>query len=551
MKPWLHSWRWVVAVVAAAATGWIVAGWRPGTDRSGRLAHEEGPVKPARMTATGIGRYEADFAAVAAAGNPAAQMAAAVALAGRIDPADFASFLENLRLLPAHSAQGLASRTVLRRWVAHDPAAALRWCATHDRDMIDGVLDEWALRTPSDQLAGLLDEIPANYRTQAVPSLFSALAKHDPEAAMALLAPYKPELAIHRLSAGFDDLARQDPSWLLQSAEDLPAEVRQRARLAAAKAMTEAARDDGIAWMMTQPDRRNLLAGLSDDPALVPSLLAAVAALPQGEQRGMHLSLHHLSWGGASEFIDAIGAHQGQLAEPLLRELLRNTGYSLAQAENPGVLANRLLAMEAGKFWNFVPFATIWANRSPEDARAWASALPDETQRRQAMDAMASVTRSEETTDRWPLAERLAEQFKHGHFSDPHQLLALGDDERRQVLEDGFRQFLEKDSPRVPDLAQHYPAEAARAVASVLTAENTATLMRSLTEIASHWAVADPVAAAQWAATLPPGVSRAWAAANVVEHWRIVDEPAARAWVESLPPDEGEAAATALRHAGQ
>jgi hypothetical protein len=59
--------------------------------------------------------------------------------------------------------------------------------------------------------------------------------------------------------------------------------------------------------------------------------------------------------------------------------------------------------------------------------------------------------------------------------------------------------------------------------------------MRPLTATASAWAAEDPQAAARWAATLPPGEPRTWAAANVAAQWRLIDESAARAGIQALP----------------
>jgi len=49
-----------------------------------------------------------------------------------------------------------------------------------------------------------------------------------------------------------------------------------------------------------------------------------------------------------------------------------------------------------------------------------------------------------------------------------------------------------------------------------------------------------------WAAALPPGDTRAWAAANVAIQWRLVNPAAARAWVDSLPAADRAVAASAM-----
>ena len=90
----------------------------------------------------------------------------------------------------------------------------------------------------------------------------------------------------------------------------------------------------------------------------------------------------------------------------------------------------------------------------------------------------------------------------------------------------------------LPQISQHYPAETARWLSDTLTAESTPLLMPALTSTAAHWASEDPRAAAAWAAALPSGGARAWAAVNVFDQWRQFDETSARTWWESLPAEE-------------
>jgi len=181
----------------------------------------------------------AGYAAVWAAGDVSAQMAAAIALAEAVPPESFARFLEDLHRLPAHSARGLASRTLLRRWVAVDPEAALAWCAARDGDLVAGVAGEWARRDPdrSDAILGLL---PAERLLEGTVAVFEALVSHDREAAMALLA--RPELAAAAPAIGpsLRALAGADPAWLLERAEALPDPSRRSVRAAVAQSMAEA-----------------------------------------------------------------------------------------------------------------------------------------------------------------------------------------------------------------------------------------------------------------------------------------------------------------------
>lgn len=555
MNRFLPLWRSIALVLGSLAVGWWVTGWWAAPDRTDGVDQNDGPSKPGRMTTFGKGSLDAEFASVTAAGGADDQMAAAVALAGRIDPKDFAEFLDNLRHLPAHAAQGLASRTVLRRWVALDPAAALQWCATHDRDLVDGVLDEWVRNTPPDQIAGQLEQIPASHRVQAIPSLFNGLATHDPEAAMDLLSRPGASSTMHRISQALDQLALRDPDWLVERAESLPDQVRQRVRGAAARAMMETGAAEALAWVMAQPDRNSLMTNLSEKPKFLPSLLAAAAAMPPSEQQFLRLRFlipYNLNSSEATAIVDSIVTHHGQLSNYIVVNMLGNVGYALVRADDPGALADRVIALGDAQNFQVGSFASLWARRSPEEARAWAASLTDETKRRKAIEAIDGATRPPVDAPPASLVEQLTAQATLGELHEPHRLLALTGDQRRQVLQAEFHRMLRSErSDQISvgswsTLSSRYPEETASLLRESLTAENTTQLMQPLVAVATQLAAENPRAAADWAATLPPGEARGWAAANVVGQWRLYDESAARAWVESLPPDEGRIAEKGL-----
>jgi hypothetical protein len=554
MNPLRHHSALVAVVLGSAAVGWALTSWWAASARPEVSRRAPVPTKPDRITTFGNDHLDAAIAGIAAAGDAGAQMAAAVALAKQIEPKDFAAFLEKLRRLPAHPAQGLASRTVMGRWVALDPGAALQWCATHDRGLVDEVVDEWARTRPPDQAAALLDRLPAPHHSRAIPRIFETLASHDPEAALALLSRHAAEEAMPRLARTLDALARQDASWLLQRADRLPDHARLCVRVAAARGLVHADAAAAFDWIATQPDRKHLLAGLAESPKHLPSVIAAVAALPHNDQNWQPLSLRDLGRGEATAIIDAIVTHHEQLSPTRLRDMLVQVSDSLARAENPGPLADRLLALGESQALNVDHFVTQWARRSPEDARAWAASLGDESKRRQALDALATVekvrrhaldaaTQPPVSPTAPSLAEKLTQDFQEGRFSQTSQLLTLGESERRQVLEAGFGQTLEQrkahrfGSPWAT-LSSHYPAEAARWLARSITADTAADFTQPLVTTATYWAADNPQAAAEWADSLPPGETRAWVAANIVSQWHLIDKTAARAWIESLPPEE-------------
>lgn len=531
--------------MATALVGWSVTGWWKDADHAVTDVTEAGPSKPKPVSSTSGSSLVAAMAAVETSGDPAAQMEAAVDLASRLDPRDFGEFLDNLRLLPAHAAQGLASRAVLRRWVAHDPTAALHWCVARDPNLVAGVLDEWARQTPPDQLAQFLDQVPAGQRAQAIPSVFNALASSDPEAAMQFLSQPITAESIHRLDRALRHLANQDPDWLLKRAESLPDHVQAQARKAVAQSMAETDAAEAAAWAAAQPDRSELLRSLADRKDADPSLIAAIASLPHEEQSGMYLPMYNWDPTRAPAMIDAIVAHRDQFGNSMLRNLLEGAANYAVRADDPGALANQLLALGTESSFDVNGFASQWAQRSPEAARAWAASLADETQRRDALTAI-DTTVNPPTENLGPSsAEKLAQAFTRGNPQEIHRLLAVGEAERLQALDAGFSQMLQPaDSARDfsrsswRQMTLRYPAEAAQWLSKNVETENFEKWSQPLTTTAAAWAAESPRAAAEWAAALPPGETRAWAAANVIGQWKRFDEPAARAFLETLPEAE-------------
>jgi len=540
-----------ISLAAAAAGWWLTDAWHK-SRRAVTPGPADHPARPGWVPGSADRTLGAAMTAVAAAGEVDDQMAAAIALASRIHPKDFATFLQSLRQLPAHTAQGLASRTVLRRWAAIDPAAALRWCVAHDRDLVSGVLDEWARTTPPGQLVSIHDQVPLDHRPQALASVFKSLVTHDPEAAVTLLERPEAGAAIHLISRHLlSELAHADPEWLIDRAEVLPDHLRQSLRGAALQAMAETNADDAIAWAMDQSDRDSLLTGLVRQPTLLPTVIGAIAALPATEHDRININsstLNRLQGAEFTAFINAIATHHGQLSDRFLQRSLSLLSGPLGRSDDPGTLASQLLALGNPAF-QISTFTTVWAERSPAAARAWAATLTDEFQRAEAIQAIDFAANPPNEFPILPLAHRLTRQAVEGQLHQPEQLNALNADQRLQVFQSIIQQSVIPKPEATHNhgswasLSSHFPVDAAHALTQSLTSANAAILIQPVTATASKWATENPLAAATWAATLPPGDTRAWAAANVISQWRLFDEPAARAWLRTLPPDEHPIAA--------
>jgi hypothetical protein len=281
-----------------------------------------------------------------------------------------------------------------------------------------------------------------------------------------------------------------------------------------------------------------------------PTVLAELASWSPGEQSGIRVTTSQWQNGDPARLLDTIETYGTRLSDPILSDLLRSASGSFEQTNDPGSLANRLLALpSAADDFHTAHFALSWARESPEAALAWASSLADETLRQQAVEAVNAVASAPDPVPARSLAEELAQQARQGDMPDGQQFLALTAAERRQVLDAGLSALAKspQSDPFASDpfanssfesIGNRYPVEVAEWLTGTLTAETTPPLMGTLTAAASAWAGENPSAAAAWAATLPPGDARAWAAANVAGQWRLFDEAAAQAWIETLPPDE-------------
>lgn len=562
--------QWLVGVVATAA-GLALGWWGFGVMRPQTAPPKptSGPIKPPRPPGRAIDPLATGIAHIWAAGDASAQTAAAVAWARALAPADFGRALAALDRLPAHAAQGMAKHAILNRWAAHDPAAALRWALGHDPNLVGTVAAASVRNDPAcvESVLSVLSSLPPGERhrnalvSDAVSQIFNKLATHDREVAMNLLKrrdllPSDRPLAgiAHSLRA----MAHQDPAWMLERAESLPVDDRASIRASVARALADADPLQAISWARSQPDSPALIQELLRRPKDLPALIAGLATLSAEEQASMRLS--GLSWGQSDPkaVVDSLEKQANHLSQNFLEFLLSGSAVSLINAEEPGALANRLLALSADpEAFRLTVFADSWAHQEPDAARAWASALTDETQRTDALEAIEDATQPEEEPAPSPAepalspAEQALAQVDVGDLENPYALLALDPGDRRRVMDAAWAKDLAAEAVRatgevpvestgevLPQISEHYPAETARWLSDTLTDASTPALIPVLTSAAAHWASEDPRAAAAWAATLPPGEARAWAAFNVFEQWRYFDETNARTWWESLPAEE-------------
>jgi hypothetical protein len=547
-----RSWIWLAAAAAAAVgLGWWGAGiWL--TRRPAPGLSTPGPVKPSRPGTASTSAIDSAIASIWAAGDAVSQMIAAVDKAATLAPEQFSAFLAELERLPSHSAQGLAKRTILRRWTELNPEAAMHWCMGHDPSLVASVAEEWAARDPT-MADAIINQLTTSGRLQwqqvgalreTGGGLFRALAATDREAALRLLHHPALEGGLDNIAGAMESLARQDARWLLEKTEGLPVNFSNPARSAVVRVLAEENLANAFAWARAQPDSKSLLWALMAKPRDAPGLVPLLANLSPEETST--LGRHSFAlWGNGdpAPVLDALAAHGSQLDEGLRRQYSNSAAAGFLQSPNPGALASRLLAIEGlSSRFDVQNFVSQWAARSPDAARAWVASLPPNSLQEEARHALDSNSnRPDAPADERTLLQRLVSQASQGRVHQDHALLGLDETERRQVMEAGLAGMTanpNRDHGGLDSVAERFPAETARWLSATLTPHTAETLTRVLNTTAAHWAAEDPRAAAAWADTLPAGEIRGMAAANVFEQWRHYDNDAASAWFDTLPAEE-------------
>lgn len=552
----------LLAVATSALLGWAVAAWDTQARVRDAAPHSNGPRKPAPLPLSTASLLERRMDAVRAAGSPSAQIAAAIALAASVASHDFARFLDNLDRLPPPSARRLAAETLMRRWVRHDPGAALRWCQEDDANAnwVRHVAAEWAKQDPT-QAEAIIQSI-SNARPFTLAAIATAFASQGNfQGALDLL--LHPQLS----ESGFylDDprrdtlevLADRDPDWLASRIDGLPPLMQGYAREAVTRALARRDVRAAFEWAAAAPQSQRVacLKSVVEGARDPSEWLTALAALPADLQGAMRVR----TWFDRFELgtiVDALISHAPRLPDSLRPSLMEYLDGDLGSSSDPGKLATRILAVdELRPHFSVANFVNDWMREAPAATKAWIESLQDESLRaeaRETFNGRIEAIEQAHAISQLPFAERWVMDAGKNQFDGSNSLLALDPSTRQRVLEadltghspDGLENPFRTDVIQV--MSERYPSETARWLSENLTGNDSPKLATAARTTASWWAADDPQSAAAWAAALPPGDTRAWAAANVAIQWRSVDPAAARAWVDSLPAADRAVAARAM-----
>ncbi|MEO8350711.1 MAG: hypothetical protein ABI680_03210 [Chthoniobacteraceae bacterium] len=213
-------------------------------------------------------------------------------------------------------------------------------------------------------------------------------------------------------------------------------------------------------------------------------------------------------------------------------------------------LAARLILTHADKPpVNLDTLRPIWIARELavsdlEQARAWAEALPGE-QRTLALGSVAQVWAA---SDPRGAIEWLSEH-PAGPVSDPNKAYEPPEDIRIHV----FRSWLGRDETAARSYASSLPAGETRAVVDAAlisclnqsgrTAEAAALFAQAenpgngalASKLAAAMANDNPIAAATWATSLPPGPGQTEAVKTVASTWAGRDPISVASWIEQFP----------------
>jgi hypothetical protein len=536
--------RCITLTLAGFAAGWLVASlMRPGHSPAARSRITPPPSslpKKARSAA----EVDELIQAVHRAGGPGAQIRAALSLAASLAPADYEMMLGRARFLPAHAAQSIFTRAVLRRWIEFDAATAVKWCAGHEPDRLADSMRLWNDLDPAAARA-FVATLPSQQRDSAIRGCAESMAAADPATALEFIARAATGNS-YPLRGAFRALAERNPQWLLERVESLPAALRRTACEAVAGELGRKDFDSAVAWARQQPNQEYLLETLLRATKNQSAALTVIASLPPGLQASvLNSCASDLSNRDPDKMVELLKDTPG-LSREAGERLMNSAIYRLAD-QDPAGLVKRLESAFADRMeWWARECARQWAGKDPAAAKAWVATLADEQIRREALEAIASREATLAVGSTRDPVERLIAKARASEYIESGALLALTAAERAALLlasgDNSDRRHLW--SNIVNEMTHHFPGEYGAWLRSQPEGSDA---QRQVPNFAREWAGEEPAAAAAWVRGLPEGESKDKAAGAVAGQWAALDPAAARQWVESLPAgSEREHAANAI-----
>lgn len=538
-----------MCVAAATTIGWSLAGAWLKSPASPVPATVQSPRPPAPASPA-ASRRQLWIHTITNAGTPSAQLAAALALSRQVDPADFPNLLKIVRALPGDTLGALLQRAVLSRWLQHDPAAALTYAESQDRELLGETIRAWARLEPAEAIAWFQDA-PRRLKNQwTTLALAQGVAPRDPDAALEVVKsmprPWFADLygwGRPDLIALFETMAHGHPHWLLERTKGLADELFRPARFAAAGLMARHDVNAFLQWAHTQPDRHDLLRiGLLDPKIPSHQAIAAMAGLsPEDQAHLAEIALDmprdrfdfiwsawfHWSptdaWKALSQ-IEATPSLDPELRERLIDGLATSDDFENDPASAIAELSR--VAPDLRSDWADW-LVEGWARKDPVAARTWAASLPEDEGRAELLEAIDESLRPPPSP-----SSHVEALLVRGIADSPEQRKELLEAYAQPPVGLGIaqREQLQNAAKRI---MRSHPSEAASWLAT--RPQDEPATVNQASRVAARWAREEPVAAADWSAGLPAGRARTWALWNAAAEFHRLDPAAARTWADALP----------------
>ena len=448
-----------------------------------------------------------------------------------------------------------------QRWAEIDPRGAMQF--GFERRKVDernsflrAAESKWAARSPAEAAAWLETLPPGGCRNSLMNEVINSMVGTDPQGALERLRQQGGENAPWMTRGFFSGWVSRDPTHAAAAALELHGELGKKAAESVAKSWAQADPSSAMVWAASISNasmRKNLVGSIVEqwaqadpvaelawarnqtDPQMrrkavanglgslavkdLPAALEQINAMPSGEDRNLAVEC-------AADAVCATDARSGlQLLEHLPVGPRRNEAASMIcrtwsqkepQAALDWLVGNAPPSLGGGG--GVQEIVRGWAESAPDQAIAWARALPPGDNQNSAMAALAGglagsdVTRAESIFQQCsPEAQKLAVP------SFAENLLDQGVDKVRAWVES-------------------IPAGPAQSDA--------------FGYVAAAWSNQNPTAATQWLNALPQGKARDTAIAGFVGPAFDRDPEGAVAWVREIsdPRDRDEQTEKLMRH---
>jgi RNA polymerase sigma factor (sigma-70 family) len=386
--------------------------------------------------------------------------------------------------------RNLFQADMVHYWSKLDPRAALTAAETLGgrarREAVDQVLTTWAEKEPTAALAWIRESLPENRRAFRLASAIQAMARTDPQGAVAALEELPSGLTRERATLGLTrQWAEQDPATAFSFISKMPFSS-QKYGLLFSLAETWALKDPQAEsqWVQTLTDRRERAS------VLIPSIRGLVDKAGFAEAAELLKRFQ-------GDFVDNPGEIGNRCLTPIMSDWV---GSDLSAAKN------WVMQLPEGGFRDeaLQSLLTHWSHEAPGEAAAFAAALPEGRIQRQGIkDALAQWCAED--------AQSAIDWAAGLPLGSARDAAITGVCERMALLR---------------------PMDAADLVASLPPGDMQT---QTAIEVAKRWVNSDPQSAAAWVALFPEGQAREQAAKAVINAWAWKDAPAAASWLASLP----------------